>query len=91
VHRAVRGSPCGRAGGNARRNEKHGVAQAEAEEFFFSQPLPNLKPSTRTISLRLPQHLLDASQTLKREWFCKVMICMSFPEPYKIVPAGRTR
>jgi predicted DNA binding CopG/RHH family protein len=22
--------------------------------------LPNLKPSTRTISLRLPQHLLDA-------------------------------
>lgn len=24
--------------GNARRNEKHGVSQAEAEEVFFSQP-----------------------------------------------------
>jgi len=25
--------------------------------------LPNLKPSTQTISLRLPQHLLDSSKT----------------------------
>ena len=25
--------------------------------------LPNLKPSTRTISLRLPQHLLDSIKT----------------------------
>jgi predicted DNA binding CopG/RHH family protein len=25
--------------------------------------LPNLKPSTKTISLRLPQHLLDAIKT----------------------------
>ncbi|MFO0449081.1 MAG: BrnT family toxin, partial [Pseudomonadota bacterium] len=25
--------------GNARKNEKHGVAQAEAEELFFNQPL----------------------------------------------------
>jgi len=25
--------------GNARKNEKHGVAQAEAEEVFFNQPL----------------------------------------------------
>jgi predicted DNA binding CopG/RHH family protein len=25
--------------------------------------LPNLKPSTRTISLRLPQHLLDGIKT----------------------------
>ena len=25
--------------GNARKNEKHGVAQAEAEEAFFNQPL----------------------------------------------------
>jgi uncharacterized protein len=25
--------------GNARKNEKHGVAQAEAEEIFFNQPL----------------------------------------------------
>jgi predicted DNA binding CopG/RHH family protein len=26
-------------------------------------PLPNLKPSTKTISLRLPQHLLDSIKT----------------------------
>ena len=25
--------------GNARKNEKHGVAQGEAEEVFFNQPL----------------------------------------------------
>ena len=25
--------------GNARKNQKHGVAQAEAEEVFFTQPL----------------------------------------------------
>ncbi len=25
--------------GNARKNEKHGVSQSEAEEVFFSQPL----------------------------------------------------
>jgi uncharacterized DUF497 family protein len=25
--------------GNTRKNEKHGVAQAEAEEVFFNQPL----------------------------------------------------
>jgi len=25
--------------GNARKNQKHGVAQAEAEEVFFNQPL----------------------------------------------------
>jgi uncharacterized DUF497 family protein len=25
--------------GNARKNEKHGVAQAETEEVFFNQPL----------------------------------------------------
>ena len=25
--------------GNARKNDKHGVTQAEAEEVFFSQPL----------------------------------------------------
>lgn len=25
--------------GNARKNEKHGVCQAEAEEVFFNQPL----------------------------------------------------
>jgi uncharacterized DUF497 family protein len=25
--------------GNARKNEKHGVTQSEAEEIFFSQPL----------------------------------------------------
>jgi uncharacterized DUF497 family protein len=25
--------------GNARKNDKHGVAQAEAEEIFFNQPL----------------------------------------------------
>ena len=25
--------------GNARKNEKHGVTQSEAEEVFFSQPL----------------------------------------------------
>jgi uncharacterized DUF497 family protein len=25
--------------GNARKNEKHGVSQSEAEEAFFSQPL----------------------------------------------------
>lgn len=25
--------------------------------------IPNLKPSTKTISLRLPQHLLDAIKT----------------------------
>lgn len=25
--------------GNARKNDKHGVAQAEAEEVFFNQPL----------------------------------------------------
>ncbi len=25
--------------GNARKNEKHGVGQAEAEEIFFNQPL----------------------------------------------------
>jgi hypothetical protein len=26
-------------GGNTRNNEKHGVAQAQAEEVFFNQPL----------------------------------------------------
>ena len=26
-------------GGNARKNEKHGVNQSEAEEVFFNQPL----------------------------------------------------
>ena len=64
--------------GNARKNEKHGVAQTEAQERAYWEAegrdstqhldwakaqrvvLPNLKPSTKTISLRLPQHLLDA-------------------------------
>ena len=26
-------------GGNARKNDKHGVGQAQAEEIFFNQPL----------------------------------------------------
>ena len=109
--------------GNARKNEKHGVTMAEAEQVFFDLPLlvlddtnhsqkevrmrkkrsapfmtkqtkaiptfaneaeeraywkghdstlhldwskakqvslPHLKPTTKTISLRLPQHLLDS-------------------------------
>ena len=29
--------------GNARKNEKHGVSQSEAEEVFFDQPLLLLK------------------------------------------------
>lgn len=35
--------------------EEHGVAPAEAERARF----PKLKPSTRSIPLRLPQSLLD--------------------------------
>ena len=29
--------------GNARKNDKHGVAQAQAEEVFFNQPLLTLE------------------------------------------------
>ena len=31
--------------GNARRNDKHGVSQSEAEEVFFNQPLLLLEDS----------------------------------------------
>ena len=31
--------------GNARKNEKHGVSQSEAEEVFFNQPLLLLEDS----------------------------------------------
>ena len=33
--------------GNARKNEKHGVAQAEAEEVFFNRPLLMLEDLRR--------------------------------------------
>ena len=32
--------------GNARKNEKHGVTQSEAEEVFFNQPLLLLEDSS---------------------------------------------
>jgi len=42
--------------GNSRKSEhKHDVSQSEAKLAAF----PNLKPSTKTISLRLPEGLLD--------------------------------
>ena len=42
--------------------EAKGVDSAEYLDWNKAQRvvLPNLKPSTRTISLRLPQHLLDS-------------------------------
>ncbi len=47
--------------GNARKNEKHGVSAAYVD-WSKAKPtvLPNLEPTTKTISLRLPQHLLDS-------------------------------
>jgi predicted DNA binding CopG/RHH family protein len=43
--------------------EKHD--SSEYVDWKKAQPtlLPNLKPSTETISLRLPQHLLDSIKT----------------------------
>lgn len=34
--------------GNARKNEKHGVSQQEAEQVFFNQPLLLLEDSTHS-------------------------------------------
>jgi predicted DNA binding CopG/RHH family protein len=43
--------------------EKHN--SADYMDWSKAQPgvFPNLKPSTQTISLRLPQHLLDSIKT----------------------------
>ena len=35
--------------GNARKNEKHGVAQAEAEQVFFNEPLVLIADSEHSI------------------------------------------
>jgi predicted DNA binding CopG/RHH family protein len=45
--------------------EAKGRDSAEVLDWAKAQRvvLPNLKPSTRTISLRLPQHLLDSIKT----------------------------
>ena len=42
--------------------EARGSDSTQYLEWAKAQPavLPNLKPSTKTISLRLPQHLLDS-------------------------------
>lgn len=57
-----------------KRRETHGISRFEVEQGLFKQPLlvladrkraqsvavPNLKPSTKTISLSLPEGLLDS-------------------------------
>ena len=37
-------------GGNARKNEKHGVSMAEAEQVFFNQPLLLLEDGVHSLS-----------------------------------------
>ncbi|GAB7025622.1 BrnT family toxin [Geotalea toluenoxydans] len=35
--------------GNARKNEKHGVSQAEAEQVFFNEPLVSLADAVHSV------------------------------------------
>jgi uncharacterized protein len=44
--------------GNARKNEKHGVTQSEAEELFFNQPLLLLMEDARHGGQELRFHAL---------------------------------
>ena len=61
--------------GNARKNDKHGVSMAEAEQVFFNQPLLVLQDVRHSLSeLRFhalgktdEQHLLHITFTLRRQ------------------------
>ena len=50
--------------GNARKNEKHGVSQSEAEEVFFTQPL--LLEDVRHGGHKLRYHALGKTQEGRR-------------------------